>query len=81
MLQKYVALLLFKTSFQHWDFPGSPVVKTSPSKAGAAVSVPGWGAKIPHAPQPKNKNINRSHIATNSIKTLKMVYSKNFFKK
>ena len=29
------------------DFPGSPVVKTSPSNAGGAGSIPGWGAKIP----------------------------------
>ena len=32
-----------------WDFPGGPVVKTSPSNAG--------GAKIPHASQPKKQNI------------------------
>ena len=41
------------TYLPHWDLPGSPVAKTSPPNAGAAVSVPGWGAKIPHAPQPK----------------------------
>ena len=34
---------------QLWDFPGGPVVKTSPSNAGGAGSVPGWGAKVPHA--------------------------------
>ena len=39
-----------------WDFPGSPVVKTSPSSAGGAGSIPGWGAKMPHASQPKNQN-------------------------
>ena len=38
------------------DFPGSPVVKTSPSNAGGAGSIPGWGAKIPHASRPKNQN-------------------------
>ena len=31
------------------DFPGRPVVKTSPSNAGGAGSIPGEGAKIPHA--------------------------------
>lgn len=33
--------------------------------------IPGWGAKIPHAWQPKNKNKtwNRSNTVTNSIKT------------
>ena len=39
------------------DFPGGPVVKTSPSNAGAAGSIPGRGAKIPHALGPKNQNI------------------------
>ena len=38
------------------DFPGSPVVKTLPSDAGAAGSNPGWEAKILHASWPK-KNI------------------------
>ena len=40
-----------------WDFPGSPVVKTSPSNAGGAGLIPGRGAKIPHASGPKNQNI------------------------
>ena len=31
------------------DFPGGPVVKTSPFNAGGADSIPGWGAEIPHA--------------------------------
>ena len=35
------------------DFPGSPVLKTSPSTAGGVGSIPGWGTKIPHALQPK----------------------------
>ena len=38
------------------DFPGHPVVKTSPSNAGGAGSIPGRGAKIPHASWPKNQN-------------------------
>ena len=36
------------------DFPGGPVVKTSPPNAGSASSIPGRGAKIPHASWPKN---------------------------
>ena len=36
------------------DFPGSPVVKTSPSNAGGAGSIPGQGTKIPQASWPKN---------------------------
>ena len=40
-----------------WDFPGGPAVRTSPSNAGAAGSMPGQGAKIPHASQSKNQNV------------------------
>ena len=29
------------------DFPGDPVVKTSPSNTGGVISIPGGGAKIP----------------------------------
>ena len=46
---------LFKITY--WDFPGGPVVKTSPSNAGGAGSIPGPRAKIPRASQPKNQNI------------------------
>ena len=35
------------------DFPGGPVVKTFPSNAAGMSLIPGWGAKIPHALQPK----------------------------
>ena len=38
------------------DFPGGPVVKTSPSNAAGAGSIPGRGAKTPHASGPKNRN-------------------------
>ena len=37
------------------DFPGSPVVKTSPSNPGGESLIPGQGAMIPHASQPKTK--------------------------
>ena len=42
--------------FGGWDFPGSPVVKTSPSDTGD-MGFPGQGDKIPHALQPKHQNI------------------------
>ena len=32
-----------------WDFPSGPVVKTSPSNAWDANSIPGQGTKIQHA--------------------------------
>ena len=31
---------------KHWDFPGSPVVKISPAKAGGMGLIPGQGVKI-----------------------------------
>ena len=37
------------------EFPGSPVVKISPSDAGSVGSIPGQGAKTPYAPWPKVK--------------------------
>ena len=53
------------------DFPGGSVVKTVPSNVRAMGSIPGHGAKIPHALGPRNQNINnRSNIATSSIKAL-----------
>ena len=39
------------------DFPGGPMVKTSPSNVGGAGSIPAWRAKIPHALGPKQQNI------------------------
>ena len=49
------------------------MVKTSPSNARGAGSIPGRRAKIP---LPRNQNINRNNIITKSIKTLKMVHIK-----
>ena len=48
-------------------------VKTSPSNAGCAGSILGWGEKIPYV-QKTSKT--RSNIVTNSTKTLNMVYIK-----
>ena len=54
------------------------MVKTSSSNGGGVGSIPGWGAKIPHASWPKNQNIkNKSNIVTNSIRLYKMVHIKN----
>ena len=35
--------------FETWDFPGGPVVKNPPCRAGGTGSIPAWGTKIPHA--------------------------------
>ena len=38
------------------DARGSLASKTSPSRAGDAGSIPGWGAQIPLIPQSENQN-------------------------
>ena len=45
------SIIVFKRQFR--DFPGSPVVETSPSNTGAAGLIPGWKAEILHASWPK----------------------------
>ena len=42
---------------ENWDFPSGPVVDILPPSARGVGSIPGWGAKIPHALWPKNQNI------------------------
>ena len=54
-----------------WDFPGSPVVKTSPSNAGSTSLFPHWGAKIPRASGPKNKNIEQKQCCDKFHKNFK----------
>ena len=54
------------------DFPGGPVVKTSPSNAGGAGLIPGQEAKIPHASEPKNQKIKQKQYCNK--------FNKDFFK-
>ena len=49
------------------------MVQTSPPNAGGAGSIPGWGAKIPHALGPKNQNIKQKQYCNK--------FNKDFFKK
>ena len=42
------------------------MVKTSPSNAGAVGSIPGRGAKIPHASWPKKQNIKQKQYCDKS---------------
>ena len=70
----------YKGKEKRWDFPGSPVLKTSFSNSGCVGSIPGQGAKISHALWPKNQNIKQKHVVTNS-KTFKMVRIKRILKK
>ena len=64
------------------DFPGGPVVKTLPSNAGGAGSIPGQGAKIPHASWPKNQNIKQKQYCNKFNKDFKNgPHQKNLQKK
>ena len=53
------------------DFPGGPVVKTLPSNAGRVGSIPGQGAKIPHALQPKIQGIEQKQYCNKFNKAFK----------
>ena len=59
-------------------FPGSQVVKMSPSNSGSVGSIPVQEAKTPHASVAKTQT--RCNIVTSSIKTLKMVHTKKILK-
>ena len=52
-------------------FPGRPVVKTLPSNAEGVGSIPGRGAKIPHASGPKNQNIKQKQYCNKFNKDFK----------
>ena len=54
-----------------WDFPGGAVVKTSPSNAGGAGSIPGWGVKISHASRPGDQNIKQRQYCNKFNKDFK----------
>ena len=47
------------------------MVKTSPSNAGGVGSIPGQGAKITHASQPKNQNIKQKQYGNKFNKDFK----------
>ena len=69
--------------FEAKDFPGSPVTKTSPSNAGGVDSIPGRGARIPHALWPKNQNIKQKQYCNKFNKDFKngLHQKKKIFKK
>ena len=65
------------------DFPGGPVVKTSAFNAGGAGSIPGRGAKFPHASRPKHQNIKQKQYCNKfnkDLKKKKVVHIKKVFK-
>ena len=74
--------IYFKIKTIYRTLPVVQWLKTSPYNAGDVSLIPDQGAKIPHAPGPKNQNINnRNNIVTNSINTLKQSTSKNNLKR
>ena len=58
---------------QGGDFPGSPVVKASPSNEGGVDLIPGQGAKIPHILRPKHQNIKEKQYCNKFNKDSKKV--------
>ena len=50
------------------------MVGTSPSTAGGAGSVPGRGARIPHALRPNNQNIKQRHYCNKFSKDFKNIF-------
>ena len=52
-----LSLIKKKKKWEVGDFPGSPMVKTSPFSAGGVGLISGQEATIPHASWPKNQNI------------------------
>ena len=57
------------------------MVKTSPSNAGGAGSIPGQGAKIPHALGPKKQNVRQKQYCNKFNKDFKWSTSKIILKK
>ena len=54
-----------------WDFPPGPVVKTSPSNARGAGSIPGRGAGISHASWLEDQSIKQKQYYNKINKDLK----------
>ena len=53
------------------DFLGGPVVRILPSNAGGGCLIPGRGAKIPYATQPKHQNIKQTQYCNRFKKDFK----------
>ena len=62
---------LFLKAVIRGDFPDGPVVRTSPSHAEGAGSIPGQGPQIPHALQSKNQNVKQKQYCNKFKKDFK----------
>ena len=58
------------------DFPGQPEIKALPFNSGDPSLIPGQGAKISHASQPKKPKHKQKQYCKHSIKMLKTVHIK-----
>ena len=54
--------------------PWWPVIKTSPSNAGGASSIPGGGARIPHASWAKSQSMKHMQYCNKFSKAFKVVH-------
>ena len=68
-----LSILKFKKPFktQSRDFPGDPVVKTSPSDRGGVGSIPGLGADSPHDTGARNPNVKQKQYCNKFNKIFK----------
>ena len=57
------------------------MVETSPFRAGVAGSIPGWGAKIPHATWAKKSNIKQNQYCNKIQGSLLKLFLLKVFKK
>ena len=71
LLPWLLCFIFFFLKLLYGDFPGGPVVKSSPSSVGGAGSIPGWGARIPHTSRPKNQNIKQKQYCNKFNKDFK----------
>ena len=60
-----------KKKWYNRDFPGGSIVRTLPSDAGHAGSIPDQGAKIPHTSGPKIQNIKQKQYCNRFSKDFK----------
>ena len=60
-----------QTRLSNWTTPEGLVVKISPSSAGGVGSIPGQGARIPHASVPKKQNKKQKKYCNKLSKDLK----------
>ena len=73
-----MTLVAFEITFG--NFPSGPGVGTLPSNAGGIVSIPGWGAEIPHASWSKNQNSKQKQYCNKLNKNFKKYITFNALK-